>query len=211
MKSRVSLTSLLIALLLGSSSNADPVTATNYFILPNPIFAASAHPVDEFFVAIWAGDFTGGYAPGDVDQSSILVNGNLVPANVEITPHTIFGGDALKISVSITEFLPPYGLLWDTDTQAYSVAGSFNDETLFAIEGTFTSIGHRSGDVNSDGQVNVNDLNFMVNDIFRGGPSPVILQAGDVDGSCGSLNLRDLNYMVNFIFRAGPSPTHCPN
>ncbi len=187
----------------------NPPVTPNSFILPNPIFAAMAHPINEFYVVIWAGDFGGGYTPSDVDQSSIIVNGNLVPAMVEITPHAIFGGDALKISVDITEFLPPYGILWNEVTQNYTVEGSFNDETPFTSAGTFTSIGHILGDVNGDGSVNVTDLSIMVNRIFRGGPEPAFPEAADVDGSCGTLNIADLTYLVSSLFHRGPAPTHC--
>jgi len=200
---------LILMLLFVGVFGANSANADDYFILPNPIFAAYAHPIGEFNVDIWIGVFENGYGPGDVDLTSLTVNGSLVPAGAEILPHDYFGGDALKISVDITEFLPPYGILWDTVIQDYSVSGNYNDETPFLIEGSFTSLGHISGNVNGDNQVNIQDLNFMVNDFFRGGPSPVFLAAGDVDGSCGAPNMRDLNYMVNFIFRGGPTPTHC--
>lgn len=207
-KSSLSLSAfaLLIGLIFG---NSQPAIAATSFVLPNPVFAIMSQTIDESYLDIWVGDFGGGYSPSEVDQSSIIVNGNLVPANFEITPHAIFGGNALKISVSMTDFLPPYGILWDVVTQTYTVEGSFNDETPFSIQGTFPTIGHTSGDVNGDGRVTVSDITFMVDDIYRGGPSPAFPQAADVDGSCGVLNVADLTYLINSIYRGGPAPTHC--
>ena len=68
------------------------------------------------------------------------------------------------------------------------------------------------GDVNNDGGVNPNilDLNFLVNRIFRGGPSAVCLEEADVNGNGTPQNIIDLNYLVNRIFRGGPPPGPCP-
>ncbi len=64
------------------------------------------------------------------------------------------------------------------------------------------------GDVNFDTNVNVVDLNFMVNRIFRGGPAPNPILSGDA--SCDDIfNIVDLNFLVNYIFRAGSTPS-CP-
>lgn len=68
------------------------------------------------------------------------------------------------------------------------------------------------GDCNNDGQVNPNilDLNFLVNRVFRGGPSAVCLEEADVNGNGTPQNIVDLNFLVNRIFRGGPLPGPCP-
>ncbi len=64
------------------------------------------------------------------------------------------------------------------------------------------------GDVNGDSEGPfVNDLTYFVNYIFKGGPAPAVLAAGDANGEDGNnLNVADLTYMVNYIFKAGPPP-----
>lgn len=59
------------------------------------------------------------------------------------------------------------------------------------------------GDVNHSHSVNILDLNFMINRLFRGGPAPDPDFVGDFNGDC-NVNIVDLNYIVNFIFRGGP-------
>ena len=64
------------------------------------------------------------------------------------------------------------------------------------------------GDVNNDlVGLNILDLTYLVDLIFRGGPFPPILAAADVDGSGGNPNIVDLTKIVDRIFRGGPLPT----
>jgi hypothetical protein len=64
--------------------------------------------------------------------------------------------------------------------------------------------------MNYDGRNNTMlDLNYLVNRIFRGGPDPICLEEGDLDGNGASSQILDLNLMVNKIFRGGPNPAQC--
>ncbi len=61
------------------------------------------------------------------------------------------------------------------------------------------------GDINHDHNVNVADLTYMVNYVFKGGTAIYPEFVGDVDHSC-TLNVTDLVYMVNYVFKGGPDP-----
>ncbi len=61
------------------------------------------------------------------------------------------------------------------------------------------------GDVNHDFDVNIADLTYMVNYVFKGGTVIYPEYVGDVDHSC-LINVTDLVYMVNFIFKGGADP-----
>lgn len=65
------------------------------------------------------------------------------------------------------------------------------------------------GDVNNDLSVNLSDIIYLVNYIFKGGPSPAIRFSGDVNANCQT-NLTDLIYLVNYVFKSGPVPDGCP-
>lgn len=58
----------------------------------------------------------------------------------------------------------------------------------------------------SGGTVNVNDLTYLVNYLFKSGPPPPVLNAADVDAT-GTINVNDLTYLVNYLFKSGPPPT----
>ncbi len=64
------------------------------------------------------------------------------------------------------------------------------------------------GDADGSGAVNVADLTYMVNYLFKGGPAPVCPEEGDADGS-GATNVADLTYLVNYLFKGGPPPPPC--
>ncbi len=66
------------------------------------------------------------------------------------------------------------------------------------------------GDVNNDGtNLNILDLTFLVDRIFRGGAPAVCLPEADLNGDATSSNILDLTFAVDRIFRGGPAPGPC--
>lgn len=65
----------------------------------------------------------------------------------------------------------------------------------------------KRGDVNIDGSINLSDIIFLVNYVFKGGTAPDPLSLGDVNGDT-AVNLGDIIYLVNFIFKGGPPPVN---
>ena len=65
------------------------------------------------------------------------------------------------------------------------------------------------GDADRSGAINVADLTYLVDFLFKGGPAPPCLDEGDVDGSGGLINVADLTYLVDYLFNGGPAPPPC--
>lgn len=62
-----------------------------------------------------------------------------------------------------------------------------------------------SGDINSDGDINISDAVYLITWIFKGGPAPK--RTGEADVNCdGTLNIADAVYIVSYIFQSGPEP-----
>lgn len=67
------------------------------------------------------------------------------------------------------------------------------------------------GDVNYDMGLNVTDLTYLVDYLFRGGPAPPCQEEANVDGDPGEqINVADLTYLVDYLFRGGLPPPACP-
>ena len=65
------------------------------------------------------------------------------------------------------------------------------------------------GDVNGSGKLNLLDVAYIINYLYRGGPAPVGTGLDDVDNS-GSINLLDVSRIIDLLYRKGPV-LHCPN
>jgi HAMP domain-containing protein len=69
------------------------------------------------------------------------------------------------------------------------------------------------GNVNGDGgdQVNVADLTYLVDFLFRAGSPPPCQEESNVNGDLAeNVNVADLTYLVDFLFRSGSPPPSCP-
>ncbi len=63
------------------------------------------------------------------------------------------------------------------------------------------------GDANANGTVNLSDIIYLVNYVFKGGIPPCPEKAGDANRN-GVVNLPDIIFLVNHVFKGGPAP--CP-
>jgi hypothetical protein len=62
------------------------------------------------------------------------------------------------------------------------------------------------GDANSSGDITGADIVFLVNFVFKAGPSPGCNGlAGDCDCN-GVVNSSDIVYLVNYVYKSGPAP-----
>jgi hypothetical protein len=63
------------------------------------------------------------------------------------------------------------------------------------------------GDAYRDDKLDVGDVVWLLNYLFKSGPAPCPKSAGDANCD-GELNLADAIYLLNYLFRGGPAP--CP-
>ena len=73
-----------------------------------------------------------------------------------------------------------------------------------------TSFAGDCADVNNSGTLNLLDVAYIINVLYRGGPA---LNCGTSStGDCGNvngdskLNLMDVAHIINFLYRGGPTP-----
>jgi hypothetical protein len=169
-----------------------------------PVYFANA--VIPMKATIYLGNLSGAYSVNDIVQNTVRVNSSISPISVSIEPSFPgFAGEVMKIEIAIEDLIETYGLLWDTTVQTFIVSGEFNDNVSYSEPGNIVFIGHRSGDVNNDGKVNIHDIAYLLNFLYQGGPAPVIEGSGDVNGS-GATNLKDVSFIIRYLYKGGPKP-----
>jgi hypothetical protein len=61
------------------------------------------------------------------------------------------------------------------------------------------------GDVDDSGEVDIDDVVFIIGYIFGGGPSPEPIDAGDTNCS-GAIDIDDVVFVIQYIFSTGSEP-----
>jgi hypothetical protein len=173
---------------------------------PDTMYTFYANDPDSLKARAFLGDFGFGYTVRDIDPASMYINDSIAPDSTEIIPGLPgFVGDVMSISFPLSDFVAGYGSLFETTVQPYTVFGSFGDGVPFVGNGQFVLIGHRAGDANMSGSVDIDDVMFLVQFIFAEGDAPVPIEAGDADCS-GSVDIEDIVYLVNHILAGGYAP-----
>jgi len=66
----------------------------------------------------------------------------------------------------------------------------------------------KRGDANHDGIIDIADLTYLVNFMFKGGPPPPCQSEIDMNND-GVVDIADLTYLVTYMFKGGPAPAPC--
>jgi hypothetical protein len=92
-----------------------------------------------------------------------------------------------------------YAIALDKSKNVYVTGGSLSDYA------TIKYIQFLRGDVNVDGKRTVSDAVYLINYLFKGGPSPNPLLSGDLNCD-GKVTIADVVYLINYLFKGGPPP-----
>ncbi len=93
--------------------------------------------------------------------------------------------------------------------KCYSDSVTYDD---YITVGCCVNRGNVDGQSGPGGPIDVADLSYLVDFLFRGGPPPPCYSEGNVDGVIGvsgPIDVADLSYLVDFLFRGGPPPPGC--
>lgn len=61
------------------------------------------------------------------------------------------------------------------------------------------------GDVDGNEAINILDVTFLINYLYKGGAVPEVTWAADCNGD-GSINLLDVTYLIRYLYKGGPEP-----
>ncbi|UCD94235.1 MAG: thrombospondin type 3 repeat-containing protein, partial [Candidatus Zixiibacteriota bacterium] len=62
------------------------------------------------------------------------------------------------------------------------------------------------GDADGSGGLNLLDVTFIINYLYKEGPAPVPVEASGECNGDGSLNILDVTHLINFLYKEGPPP-----
>lgn len=167
---------------------------------PDTVFAFMINSIGNNLFAVYTDDVPMGYSLNDINQSSIIINGDITPESISIdNSHAGFYGNVLAIQFNSHLFIEDYLHLLDESEQTLTIEGSYNNGLEFSKTITFVYRGHITGDLNIDGQRDIADLIYMVEFYFNGGESPQPLLLADIDQD-GVVDISDLVAMIDYMF-----------
>jgi hypothetical protein len=80
-----------------------------------------------------------------------------------------------------------------------------NSEAVLIKNSTY--VWKQAGDMDGAPGLNVADLSYLVDYLFKGGPEPNPYISGNVD-CLDDINVADLSYLVDYLFKGGPEPCY---
>ena len=104
------------------------------------------------------------------------------------------------IDTTFTDFAAPLGRTLYYMVSATDFSGNESDPS-----GEASAARYIAGDANADGIINVADIVYLVNYLYRGGSEPSPAESGDA--TCdGIVNVADVVFLVNYLYRGGVPP-----
>ncbi len=86
----------------------------------------------------------------------------------------------------------------------WKVKAYYKSEERWSQE-SWTLVSALYGDVNSDKQLSISDVVYLINYLFKGGSAPAFYETGDCNCD-GDIAVDDIIYLINYLFKGGPAP-----
>ena len=101
----------------------------------------------------------------------------------------------------------PFGLVTaDFNGDGYpDLAVANSDEDDISILINTAALPFTCGDFDGQEGINILDIVYLINYIYKSGSAPDPIEAAEVDGLTG-INILDIVYLINYIYKSGPEP-----
>lgn len=97
----------------------------------------------------------------------------------------------------------PDDSFWCCDT---ILSGRLDSDYVAIYNGSLVVLsGGLCGDMNNNDAINILDVVFLINYLYKGGAAPELPAMCDVNHS-GGINLLDATYLINYLYKGGPPP-----
>ena len=136
-----------------------------------------------------------------VDNLINTVGDTIYSSNVAVSiPATTIPPDSSIVCHVSVSFPPACSL--GTYTGAIHFQSSSNSIDIpctLSVESAF------HGDANGNGLIELGDIVYLINYLYKNGPAPVPLLSGDANCS-GEVELGDVVYLISYLYKGGPPP-----
>ncbi|MFH1201672.1 MAG: S8 family serine peptidase [Candidatus Omnitrophota bacterium] len=129
-------------------------------------------------------------------QDSIRLYVENLPVWLNAAPED---GNPAKLTLSGTPRPQDTGIVFNITINAQDKEGLLTTRTM-AIK-----VRRLCGDVNGDAVINICDVTYLNNFLYRHGPGPAPLLSGDVNAD-QRVDKLDIIYLTNYLFNHGPGP-----
>ncbi len=182
----------------------------NFTLTPGPLIIVGYSPIN-LKVIDPQGFYIGKDANGNLTQTLFPATYDENPNDSINVPHPIAGS---YIIVVIRESSAPPGSIYSVGIR---IDGSNecmeNRNQPVPDPGTTDTLGYEveegyhyiNGDASHNGTVNVLDVTFLINYLYKHGVAPDPLLAGDANCN-GQINLLDITFLISYLYRHGPAP-----
>lgn len=190
--------------------------------VPVSIYVKNLFPTNEMTIPLRYGDGTSKLTAASVQllgrANSFLTKSAIIDPDsqtilislMDDTAVVAGSGILAKIIFEISDSASVGDTFWIEETiiptdESLLVSTSWGSFEPFYVAGCVTVEPFRAGDVNKNGAINLGDIIYLVNYLYKGGPAPNPSRLGDAT-SDGITNLVDLVFLVNYVFKGGPGP-----
>ena len=133
-------------------------------------------------------------------------------APVNIPQRTPFTGSRQGYQM-VTDVLDSFGGESESDNYRIPVNSGGQPSTIgisesddYAVEVGFVHASFvNRGDANGDGIIELGDIVYLINFVYKGGDPPCPMEAGDANCD-GIVELGDIVYLINYVYKSGPAP-----
>jgi len=180
-------------------------------ILMSPIFDMSVGGDIEYDYYLYLTD-----TDGAVDKLLVEINseggaGSWIPIALHVDDNSLNWSHHVIDEATLIS----YGVDFTSNMQLRFTANDDNPQSIVeaGIDGLVVSYLEcdnpmMCGDANGDEALNIFDITFVIQFLYRDGPAPDPLESADVN-SDETINIFDVTYMIDYLYRDGPDPD-CP-
>jgi len=104
-----------------------------------------------------------------------------------------------------TNFIHSGTISQPTTGRSFSGAFAVNTGYQLALDRKGRSCCLVPGDANNDGDVNILDITYINNFLYKEGPAPVCRASADPNNDC-LIDILDIVFLINYKYKSGPPP-----